>query len=406
MSTVLITNGQLVMADRVILDGELFIEQGKIKYAGRHSHYYGKPASFVIDANGGYILPGFIDTHSDAIEKELEPRPGAYFSTELAFCELEKKLAGQGITTMYHSFSFAGAKLGVRQDKGAADCIHRITAMASDCSLIRNKIHLRWEITNFKAVDLIQELINEGVVDLLSFMDHTPGQGQYPTIEDYRRYVEKTYHLKGGDVDKIIADRKAGQLKAGTCVTRLSSAALAAGIALASHDDDSAEKIAYYYDQGVTLSEFPINLATVVAARQSGMDVSVGAPNIVRGGSTGKGMRAIDAITSGHANILCSDYYPPAILHAVFFLAERTVNLAEAVAMATIAPAKALKLDHLGSLEEGKAGDVIVVKKRNETPVVTNTVVSGVPVYGMNYRSALAINDAKEVASLRREAHL
>lgn len=26
------------------------------------------------------VVPGFVDLHSDAIEKELEPRPGAKFS--------------------------------------------------------------------------------------------------------------------------------------------------------------------------------------------------------------------------------------------------------------------------------------------------------------------------------------
>ena len=139
-------------------------------------------------------MPGFIDMHSDAIEKELEPRPGAFMNIQVAFRELEKKLAGQGITTMYHSLSFAGADFGVREDFGAAECIRSIVSMASNCALIRNKIHLRFEITNYRAVDLIRSLINSGEVDLLSFMDHTPGQGQYPTVEDYRRYLEKTYH--------------------------------------------------------------------------------------------------------------------------------------------------------------------------------------------------------------------
>ena len=60
---------------------------------------------------------------------------------------------------------------------------------------------------------------------------------------------------------------------------------------------------------------------TAIAARQSGMDVCVGAPNILRGQSTGKGLRAIDGLTAGAVNIICSDYYPPAILHAVFKLA-------------------------------------------------------------------------------------
>lgn len=391
MSTVLITNGRLVMPDRVIPKGELLIEQGKIKFAGRKSHHYGPAAPFIIDAHDGYIMPGFIDTHSDAIEKELEPRPGAYFSPEVAFCELDKKLAGQGITTMYHSFSFAGADQGVRRDQEAAHYIRRITGMERECSLIRNRIHLRFEITNFKAVDLILQLIAEGVVGLLSFMDHTPGQGQYPTIEDYRHYVEKTYNMAITNVDKILEARRQGRIKAETCIKGLSAAALAAGVPLASHDDDSASKITYYYQQGVRLSEFPINLETAGVARRMGMGVSVGAPNIVRGGSTGKGMRAIDAVTAGHANMICSDYYPPSILHAVFYLADRITNLPEAVAMATVTPARALKMDDLGSLEEGKAGDVIIVKKRNETPVITNTVVAGIPVYSMNYRERLPI---------------
>lgn len=398
MSTLLITNGRLVMPDRIIEGGEVLVEQGIIKYAGRRRHHGGHQAAAVIDAGEGYILPGFIDMHSDAIEKELEPRPGAYFAIDLAFCELEKKLAGQGITTMYHSFSFAGAKEGVRRDQGAAGYIRRMKTMAADCALIRNKIHLRCEITNFKVVDLIRSLIGEGVVDLLSFMDHTPGQGQYPTIEDYRRYAEKTYHLKGDDLDQIIKQRQQGQVTAAECIKTISSAAVKAGVPMASHDDDTAEKVAYYYAQGVRLSEFPINLETAAAARQSGMSVSVGAPNVVRGGSTGKGMRAIDAVAGGQANILCSDYYPPSILHAVFFLAERYMELPEAVAMATASPAKALGLGELGSLEEGKAGDVIVIKKRNATPVVTNTVVGGTPVYGMNYRSIRAVHDNEESA--------
>jgi alpha-D-ribose 1-methylphosphonate 5-triphosphate diphosphatase len=386
------------MPNRVISNGEVLVEQGIIKFSGRGNHQYGRQASLVIDAQGGYILPGFIDTHSDAIEKELEPRPGAYFSTEVAFSELEKKLAGQGITTMYHSFSFAGAEYGVREDKGATACIRRIRAMAREWALIRNKIHLRFEVTNFDAVGLVQDLIAEDAIDLLSFMDHTPGQGQYPTVEDYSRYLEKTYHLPITEIGKILKIKEDGRLQADASVNKLSASARAAGVALASHDDDSLSRVNYYYDQGVTLSEFPINLATAEAARKVGINVSVGAPNIVRGGSTGKGMRAIDAIVAGQANIICSDYYPPAILHAVFLLAERTVSLAEAVAMASLAPAKALRLDNVGTLEEGKAGDVIVVRKRNETPVVTNTVVNGVPVYGVNYRVALPTDGAENPA--------
>jgi alpha-D-ribose 1-methylphosphonate 5-triphosphate diphosphatase len=366
--------------------GELFVEDGVIVHVGQQTDHRGKQADRVIDAQGGYILPGFIDLHSDAIEKELEPRPGAFFNTEVAFSELEKKLAGQGITTMYHSFSFAGAEWGVREDNGAANCIRRMVDIASGYALIRNKIHLRFEITNYRAVDVIRGLLRDGMVDLLSFMDHTPGQGQYPTVEDYQRYLEKTYHVHFSEVEKILAAKEEGRTRIGESVGLLQAAALAEGIPLASHDDDSPDMVRYYHSKGVTMSEFPINIPTAKAARSLGIDVCVGAPNIVRGGSTGKGMRALDAIEAGAVNLLCSDYYPPAILHAVFQLAKESMSLPEAVAMATCAPARMLGLTTLGSLVEGHTADVIVVKIRGEVPVVTSTVVGGVPVYDVNYR--------------------
>lgn len=383
--TVLITNGQLVLPDRIV-SGELFLEDGLVKYAGRAGEHRGRPADRIIDAAGGYVLPGFIDIHSDAIEKELEPRPGAFFSTELAFSELEKKLAGQGITTMYHSFSFAGAEWGVRQDSGAAECIRRIVGLAMNAALIRNKIHLRFEITNFKAVEIIRGLLYEGAVDLLSFMDHAPGQGQYPTVASYQKYMEKTYHRTIDEIDKILAIKEEGRTRAEECIATLAQSAQAAGVPLASHDDDTVAKVADYKAHGVTISEFPINIPTAKAARELGIDVCVGAPNIVRGGSTGNGLRAIDAIEAGAANAICSDYYPPAILHAVFKLAAGPLSLVEAVALATSAPARALGLTNLGSLTEGSVADVIVIQLRDEVPVVTTTVVGGLPVYDVTYR--------------------
>jgi len=396
--TILVTNGRLVLPDRVIADGEVLMEDGVIGHAGRKNEYCGRVADRIVDAQGGYILPGFIDMHSDAIEKELEPRPGAFFSTELAFSELEKKLVGQGITTMYHSFSFAGAEWGVRQDAGAAKCIQSIMNMAADASLIRNKIHLRFEITNYKAVDTIRSLISGGMGDLLSFMDHTPGQGQYPTVESYRRYMEKTYHATMEEMNNILAVKAEGRGRMEDSVAVLCAAARIAGIPIASHDDDTAEKVEYYKTRGVTISEFPVNMAAADAARKMSLNVCVGAPNIVRGGSTGSGMKAIDAIAAGAANMLCSDYYPPSILHAVFKLAESTLGLPEAVALATSAPAQALGINSIGTLAEGKIGDVIVVNIRGEVPVVTSTIVGGVQVYDINYRSSFGGLDLTQAA--------
>ncbi|KLU60259.1 alpha-D-ribose 1-methylphosphonate 5-triphosphate diphosphatase [Peptococcaceae bacterium CEB3] len=381
----LITNGKLVMPDRIIPAGEVYIEEGVIRYAGKQGDHHGPVAQRRIDAEGAYIMPGLIDMHSDAIEKEIEPRPGAFLPVDLAFRELEKKVAGQGITTMYHSFSFAGAEWGVREDRGAGEIIRAVAGMAESWALIRNKIHLRFEITDLGGVDIAKRLLEEGFVDLLSFMDHTPGQGQYPTMDDYYSYVKKTYHLSLDEVEKLIAVKKRGALFADENIRTLSAAALRRGIPMASHDDDNAERVAHYKKQGVTIHEFPINVETAASACRTGNYVCVGAPNILRGRSTGKGMRATDAVAAGFVTMLCSDYYPPSVLHAVFKLAEKDRPLNEAVTMAAGNPAEALGLN-CGSLTEGKWGDAVVVRLAENVPMVMHTIVAGVPVYSINYR--------------------
>ena len=82
--------------------------------------------------------------------------------------------------------------------------------MAGQTWLIRDRVHLRFEITNVRGVETARSLIDDGLVDLLSFMDHTPGQGQYQTVEDYRRYMEKTYHLPWSRIEENIAARERG----------------------------------------------------------------------------------------------------------------------------------------------------------------------------------------------------
>jgi alpha-D-ribose 1-methylphosphonate 5-triphosphate diphosphatase len=383
--SLLITNGQVVLPDRVIVPGEVLIEDGVILYADKRIERHGETAESVLDARGGYVLPGLIDLHSDSIEKELEPRPGAIFSVGMAFSELEKKLAGNGITTMYHSFSFAGAEWGIRNDGHAAACIRKIVEMSGKSWLIRNRVHLRFEITNAQGVETVRSLIDDGMVDLLSFMDHTPGQGQYQTVEDYRRYMEKTYHFPWSRIEENIAAREHGRAQAPGNIERLSDAARHNGIPMASHDDDDLQRLAWYRNRGVTIHEFPINLAAAGAGRRMGSNVCVGAPNVVRDSSTGKGMRAREAIDAEAANIICSDYYPPSMLQAVFKLSTEAMTLSRAVCLASLEPARAVGLELLGSLEPGQLGDAIVVSLRGGVPVVTDTVVGGSPVYRINY---------------------
>ncbi|CDF57501.1 amidohydrolase [Thermobrachium celere] len=59
---ILIKNGTvLTMAGRVIENGCVLVEDSKIKYVGEEKDFEG--VSEIIDAEGGYIMPGMIDAH-------------------------------------------------------------------------------------------------------------------------------------------------------------------------------------------------------------------------------------------------------------------------------------------------------------------------------------------------------
>lgn len=384
----LITGAKMVLPDNVI-QGDLLIENGNIKKITT------KPESIVInddtkviDAKGKYLLPGMIDIHSDAIEKEISPRPKTYFPIASAVHELERKVAASGITTMYHSLSMSGKEsIGIRSDDVVIDIIEKIKRKHHTRSIIRNLIHLRYEITHLSGLDLIKELIDSKTIDLLSFMDHTPGQGQYTALGTYETYAMKTY---GYSMEEVVSMVEKVKLKreyvTNESLKEIATLAHKKNIAVASHDDDTILKIDAMKYVGVSISEFPINHIAAQYAKSAGFHVVIGAPNIVRGGSHDNNLRAIDVIRDGTANIICSDYHPSSMSVAVFKLVDEGIELPQAVRMASLNPSIAVGLDKwYGSIEIGKKADLILVELYEGHPFILKTIIGGKLVYQIEY---------------------
>ena len=336
-----------------------------------------------VDAQGHYLFPGFIDLHSDAIEKGIEPRPNTFFPVDIAVFELDKKIAACGITTMYHSLSFAEMEVGLRSNSMAAGIIRQIDQFSHTLK-VNTRIHARFEITDLGAVPFLEGLIQDGLVHLFSFMDHSPGQGQFRDITSYKNYYGPVYGKSDLEMDGII-DRKL-QSKAGDAplaIDRLVGLCRKSGIAIASHDDDSQEKIEWLQSMGISLTEFPVNIAAVKAARENGIKVCFGSPNVLRGQSQASNLSARDAIRWGYGDILCSDYSPMTMLHAVLTLERLDIlPLHEAVNMVSLNPARAVGIaGKTGSLEEGKAADLLLVDHSNEFPRILKTFVGGREVF-------------------------
>jgi alpha-D-ribose 1-methylphosphonate 5-triphosphate diphosphatase len=381
MKKTCIYNAKIVLPERIV-KGYLLIEGNRISeiIEGSFPKNDWQAELVMIDAQGAYVMPGMIDMHSDAIEKEIQPRPNSLFPISMAFQELDKKLPGSGITTMYHDW-------GVRNTDTVLEIIDTINCMKVKRSRINHKIHLRYEIVFLEGINTLESLVRERSIDFMSYMDHTPGQGQFKDIEALKEFTIKSYGRKEEDIDAFLDKTEERLIKIDwSRLIRLAQAAKSKGIHLASHDDDTQEKIETLFACGGAISEFPINLETAKYAKSKGIFVSVGAPNIVRGKSHSNNMKAIDAIRNQAADIICSDYLPSAMLPAVFSLTREGIKLPEAVKMVTLNPAKALGIaQEVGSIETGKHADLLIVEQYEDYPVVRKTIVGGKIVYQSDF---------------------
>ena len=347
----------------------------------------------VVDVRGAYLLPGFIDIHSDMIEGLLQPRSTAMMDFETGLWEAEKQLAACGITTIFHSVSmFREGSWDAREIRTAPrvrELADLIDAMRKKPGLIHNRYHLRYEMDNLECYGLVTELMRQGKVQMLSLMDHRPGQGQYRDLNVYRRHLPSAgKDLTDGEFAELVKRETEKPMLTGEKLFCLAELARQLGIPLSSHDDDSLERVAENERLGVSVSEFPISMEVAGAARERGIAILLGAPNILLGGSHSGNLSAEEAIRRGCADILCSDYYPQALLRAVFCLAEKqVVPLYEACRFVSLNPARAAGLSReTGSLEKGKQADFLIVEAEGYSrPRLLQTWVSGRAAMELNY---------------------
>lgn len=362
--------GEIVPAD-IVIDFEHIVEVAPYGTAGE-----------AVELADKLVAPGFIDLHSDAVEKEIEPRPGASFPIENALVELDKKLAMAGITTMFHAIAFnEEALVGQRGTETAALLIEEIFKSNAGMLAIDNLVHARFEITSFSSVEPLKLLMDLGMVQLLSFMDHSPGQGQFKTIEKWKEYHKPVYELSDEEAGGVLARQREKKLLSLDYLKELAGHARERNILLASHDDDTPEKIELMESLGVSIAEFPLCLETARYAKQRRMNTGMGAPNVVRGRSQSGNISARFLVEENCCDFLCSDYHPSSMLQAVYALhREMGVELADAFNLVTTNPAKIVELDDRGAIAAGKLADLVVIDDQRVAKVIM-TLKSGRLIY-------------------------
>ncbi|MEZ2220892.1 alpha-D-ribose 1-methylphosphonate 5-triphosphate diphosphatase [Rhizobium sp. RCC_161_2] len=356
-----LSNFTLVLPNEVVDQGSIRIEDGVI------AEIRAEPvANATFDGGGRLLMPGFIDLHGDMIEREIAPRPNATMPIDFGIHELDKKLAAAGVTTAYAAVSFATESVygHVRSLETTSAVIKGINSLR-DHLLIDHRVHARYEITNVGAAPTLERLLEDGVVDMVSLTDHTPGQGQYNNIEAYILSMSERRSMSREAAEDVVARRIA--MRQDPDIERklrdIVSLSLKHKLSLASHDDDSAEKVAEMHDLGVTISEFPVTLPAAEEAHRRGLWTLMGAPNALRGQSMSGNLSALDAARAGLLGIIAADYHPAAFVPAIFKIAEvASGGLPVAVAMATANAARSAGLTDRGEIAVGQKADLVAVE--------------------------------------------
>lgn len=367
---IVLGNARIVLANQVVESGWIALVDGRIVEIGE-----GRAPQGAVDCAGDLVMPGLVELHTDHLEAHFVPRPKVMWDPIAAVVSYDGQLATSGITTVLDSLRVWREK-GAEEADGHAGLLADAIASARDADLLRadHFLHLRCEIPMPSVVDEAEELIRQPYVRLMSLMDHTPGQRQFRDEVKLRDY----YRGKGAgktdaELDALFAQRFAYQeAYAATNLRAIVALAHKHGVPLASHDDTTEENVADAVRDGVAVAEFPTTLEAAERLQEAGIDILMGAPNVVRGGSHSGNVAAVDLARAGLLQILSSDYIPSSLLMGALQLPQRApdIDLAKAVRTVTKAPAEAVGLHDRGEIAVGKRADLIRVHVAHDVPAV------------------------------------
>ena len=375
-----LANARLVLADAVAT-GCVRVRDGRIDAIERTDAV----PSGAIDCGGDTVLPGLVELHTDNIEKHLRPRSGALWPALPSLLAHDAELVAAGITTALDALS-----LGDLEDDdvrtGAIDDIVCALDRAQREHLLRadHYLHLRCELGYPGLPSLLAPLAARRGVRLLSLMDHTPGQRQFRDTGQYRRYYARSgrYWDDAGFAELVAARRAQQGLYRDAHLAMVLDLSQRYGIRIASHDDADAEHITEARGYGACIAEFPTTLAAARAARDAGLAVVAGAPNLVRGASHSGNVAALELARADCVDIFSSDYVPGSLLHSAFLLhARANWTLPRAIASVTRRPARALGFSDRGELAVGLRADLVRVRLVGELPIVQSVWAAGQRVH-------------------------
>jgi alpha-D-ribose 1-methylphosphonate 5-triphosphate diphosphatase len=348
--------GGRVLIGGEILEASLSAEDGKIGEIGSS----GERGARRLDARGLLVLPGIVDLHGDAFERQMMPRPGVDFAIDIALIDSDRQIIANGITTVFHGTTWSWEP-GLRSGGSAQRLIDAIEAMRPRL-VADTRFHLRHETYNLDAEGTIGRWLAQGRVDLFAFNDHMDLTTALRNKPRKRATMVERTGLSDDAFDRLVETVLSRGEEVPGSIARLAAIAREAKVRMLSHDDKTPAERRAFRALGAAIAEFPVNEETAREAAAGGDSIVFGAPNVVRGGSHTGWTKTADMIAKGLCSVLASDYYYPAPLLAPFRLAaDQVLPLGKAWHLVSSAPARAAGLADRGTLAEGQRADILLV---------------------------------------------
>jgi len=367
-------NKEILQDAWVAFDGERIVSVGNALPRGAAAYDLGN-----VD-----LVPGAVDLHSDCLENLAHPRPSASLPLTAALYDLDAYVTAHGVTTNYLCIGLEDDATKHRSDKRALETEALIREQRPHLRA-DYAIHLRVDITR-ESQDIVRTFMENGAVALVSYMDHTPGQGQYPDEADWIKNYQSRWGAGESTLAERLAAKRSGQSRVEAMRVSVATLGREFNAIVAAHDDDSAGAVEEGKRLGVDISEFPVNAEAAQAAKRLGIGVLMGAPNARRGRSHLTNLSAREALELGVLDALASDYHPPSMFGAAYALAaEGLCDLATAIGLVTQGPARIAGLRDRGRILPGLRADLVAIETRGAHPVVRQTWVAGKPALGIDF---------------------
>lgn len=375
----IIKNAKIVTSNEEFI-GCMVVEDGVIRSIDKGS----TSASCAQDWDGDWLLPGLVELHTDNLEKHLVPRPGVIWNAHSATVMHDALCAAAGIVTVLDSIVIGDLDRGGARSQTQHVAIQALHECRDEGLLrVEHLLHLRCEVSAPDIVEVFERYADDSLVELVSVMDHTPGQRQWRDLSKYRRYAERHGSFKDAEYEALVIELKGFQ-KQHSASNR---AAIIAGshqreLPLASHDDTEVEHVEQASEERIAISEFPTTVAAATSARAAGIAIVMGGPNLVKGGSHSGNVSAAELAQLDLLDIFSSDYVPASLLQSAFLLRDTVGwSLPKAVNTVTRNPARAIGLHDRGELAPGLRADLIRVRMSGDMPIVRSAWREGVRAF-------------------------